>query len=293
MAIHLWSRFWFHRQAGAHIAPFRIFIAGIAMAQFAYYAFNGSAWFGPSGWFSPSTSLHYIGDSVDGTGSVYRWSLLFRYPELSNWFAWLGLLSSVLLAMGIGSRLAPLIAWLCLGMFHHRAPFLIQLHEPLLSACLGYLIIDTGSLTWNRWPTFASGPDRTTVNIALRLAQCQLSIWMLAGVVNMLQFPIWLDGRAVGVLLRDGGGYLSLPNSWGIVGYLATYVIILTQLAIVTCLCKRSWLGIGRGMLIAFSASVLLLLGDWMYAGTLMAMSFVIRPNKPDAQARGSLAAFG
>jgi hypothetical protein len=277
-AVHGWSWFWFNERAASHIAPFRIAIALVAIAQFAYYALNGSAWFGTAGWFSSDTSLHYIGNSVEGTGSVYRWSLLFRNPELSTGFACLGLLSSFLLAMGMGSRLAPLMAWLSLGMFHHRAPFLVELHEPLLSACLGYLVIDTGNLAWNGRPAFASGPDRMTVNMAFRLVQCHFAIWMLASVVNMLQFPVWWDGRAVGILIRNGQGYLSLPDSLPIATSLASYFIIVIHIAIVASMWKRSWRWIGRGLWMAFLACVLLLLGDWMYAGTLLAISFVMWP---------------
>ena len=173
-----WNGFWFTARAPIQISIVRIAIGILTWIVFWQYLMSGSDLFGSSGWFNPDAGRYLIGDGVDGTGSLFRWSPLYRMPSLSPWVAVFGLLASLAMTLGLGARLAPLIAWLALGVFHHRAPVLTLLAEPLLLSALAYLIIEPGRLKWTIKPGLSSGEDRVSANLSIQLIRCHLSLNM-------------------------------------------------------------------------------------------------------------------
>ena len=112
-----------------------------------------------------------------------------------------GLMASLAAMAGVGSRVSTLIVWFCLSNFHHRAPLLTLLYEPLLVAMFAYLTIDPGRNSWSR-PGLFGGPDRITSNVATQLICCHLWIWIAFSVASMLSSPLWWNGEAGWLLLQ-------------------------------------------------------------------------------------------
>ena len=137
---------WFVAGSPKKTSLIRIICGFIAAIHFLLSFANGTHWFGPYGWLNVEAGRFLIGDSVPGTGSFYRWSLLFWYPQSSSWVAGAGLLASLAAIAGMGSRAATLTVWFCLGTFQNRAPLLSLLHEPLLVAMFAYLTIDPAEI---------------------------------------------------------------------------------------------------------------------------------------------------
>ena len=237
-------------------------------------------WYGPAGWFGPNTGRYFIGEGISGTGSAFRWSMLYSYPALVHAVSIIGIFASLAMLLGLGSRLSPLIAWGAMGMFHHRAPFLTLLHEPLLNASLVYLMIEPGRRTWTVRPGLASGTDRVSANIPIRLIMIHLWIWMAFSLASMLANDIWWTGEAGSLLIQTNGGSRVFPAEWPILSQFLAHFIITLQIAFLACMLQPTWRWMSRWLIYLFALCILLLLVDWMYAATLLAMSFAPWPPK-------------
>ena len=272
-----WDDFWFAPQLPESLTLTRMICGFVAAVHFSVWLAQGAMWFGKNGWFNVEAGRFLIGDNIEGTGSVYRWSILYWFPDSSAFFAGCGLLASCAVIAGVGSRLSPFVVWFCLCTFHHRAPLLAITYEPLLVAFMAYLTIDPGRLTWLR-PGLASGESRMTVNFVVQLMKCHLWIWIAFSLSGMLSHSIWWNGEAGWILLDQQYGWLNLSDGWKWMAQLLTHATIASQVAILFCMTQSMYHWLGRWMLFIFVASVLLLLNNWMYASLLVAASLVVWP---------------
>ena len=276
--VHKWNEFWFRPKSPETISLVRIACGLIAAIHFAVLLTNGPEWIGPLGWLNIDAGRYLIGDGVEGTGSHFRWSILYLIPSAVPMVAGVGLLASIAMLTGIGARISPFLAWICLTTFHQRAPLLTLVYEPLLVAILAYLTIDPGRLLWTFRPGLASGQSRVSVNIATLLIQCHLWIWIAFSLLSMLANSSWWNGDAGWLLIQQGHGWLHLSNDWQWLGQLLTHCIIASQAAVLFCMLQSDCRWMGRWMLFFFAFNVLLLLGDWMYASVLLAASLAVWP---------------
>ncbi len=284
-----WNGVWFTPKSPELLSMVRIACGMIAALHFALLLINGSEWFGMHGWFNTDAGRYLIGDGVEGTGSLYRWSILFWFPHSIPIVAGVGLIASTATMAGIGARVSPLLAWFCLSTFHHRSPLLTMVYEPLLVAILAYLIIDPGRLVWTFRPGLASGQARVSVCIATQLIYCHLWIWIAFSLCSMLANPIWWNGDAGWLLIQQGRGWLRLSADRQWLGQLLTHSVIGIQVAILFCMTQSACNWLGRWMLYLFALSVLLLLADWMYASVLLAASLAVWPvpmSRPNTQSK-------
>ena len=276
--IQSWNRFWFTPQKPNRIGTVRVFVGSIVTIKFLILLLVATEWIGTAGWLNTDATRYLIGDGVEGTGSSYRWSLLYIIPGSGVALAVIGMAASGSLALGLGSRLSPVIAWAMLGMFHHRAPMLISIADPLMSAMLVYLIIDPGKTTWDLKPGLASGEDRIGVNIARRLIQCHLVIWMVFSLSTMLSFVSWWNGEAAWALLEPMRSTWKIGDQWQWTGQWLTHCVIALQFAVLASIPATHWRWLGRWMMYLFIACMLLLAKDWMYAAILLVASLTIWP---------------
>ena len=276
--VHWWNSVWFTPKSPELISTVRIACGLIATIHFGVLLINGSEWFGLHGWFNIDAGRFLIGDGVEGTGSVYRWSILYWSPQAVPIVAGVGLLASTAAMAGIGARVSPFLAWFCLSTFHHRSPLLTMVYEPLLVSILAYLIIDPGRLVWTIRPGFSSGQARISVNIANQLIHCHLWIWIAFSLFSMLANPIWWNGEAGWLLIQQWHGWLRLSVDRQWLGQLLTHCVIASQGAILVCMMQNACCWLGRWMLYLFAFNVLLLLGDWMYASVLLTASLAVWP---------------
>ncbi|MEQ1825263.1 MAG: hypothetical protein ABL921_04930 [Pirellula sp.] len=273
-----WNQFWFSARAPGAIAMVRMLIGAIAAIQFAMYLFAGANWLGANGWFDQDAGLYFVGNDVQGTGSQYRWSILYAVPGLVPVVAIVGLIGSLATLLGLGSRLAPLVAWIALTQFHHRAPFLVSTHEPLLGATLAYLLVDTGRLNWTLRPGICSGSSRISANISLQLIRTHFWIWVGFSLSSMLANSSWWNGEACWLLIQSGHGWIPLSDGWQWVAHLFTHGVIGSQFGILVATTHPQLRWLGRWFLYFFLMCIVLFLGDWLYAAVLLATSTAIWP---------------
>jgi hypothetical protein len=273
-----WDRFWFSPRMPQQLDLVRLFGGLVAAILFMNYLATANEWIGPHGWLNAETTRYLIGDGIEGTGSGYRWSLLYGSPGFATLLAVVGVIASVLLASGIGSRVSPVVAWLTLAMFHHRTPMLVGLSEPLVASLLVYLAIDPGRIEWKWTPGLTEERERISANIALRLVQCHFGIWMAFSWMSMLSFPSWWNGEAGWELLNQRFGTPKVTDSYQWVGQFLTHLVIGLQLGILASLFSSHWRWLGRWMAYVFVASMLLLTADAMYAAVLLVFTLAVWP---------------
>jgi len=279
-----WDQFWFKPRGPEHVSCVRIAIGILVTIQFLQYTFSAADWYGENGWFNRDAARFFIGDGVEGTGSIFRWSILFSYPGLATAIAIVGVIASASMVFGIGSRVSPFLAWIALGTFMHRAPFLTLVYEPWLSAMLAYLIIEPGRPKWTIYPGVSSGEPRLSANLAIQLMRCHVLLWVVFSLGSMLAEPVWWNGEAAWMLMKSGNGWIHIPSlsdsdeSWKILGQILTHSVIGLQILVLVCLIVPNCRWLGRWPMVLFASSILLLLGDWMYAALVLATSLAVWP---------------
>ncbi len=273
-----WNSVWFTPKNPESLSMVRIACGLIATSHFLGLMVYGSDWIGPNGWLNVEAGRFLIGDGVDGTGSVYRWSILYWFPQTLSMVVGVGMFASIATAAGLGARISPLLAWFCMSTVHHRAPLLTTVYEPLLVAMLAYLTIDPGRLAWTIRPGLVGGQARISVNIVLQLIRCHFWFWIAFSLSSMLANPIWWNGEAGWLLIQQKRGWLQLPEAWKWIAQLMTHMVIATQAVVLYCMIQNACNWLGRWIVYLFIFGMLLLLGDWMYASVLFAASLAIWP---------------
>jgi hypothetical protein len=262
-----WNDFWFAPVALAAINRVRQLFAIAIALQFLSYLFWVPEWLSGDGWLGSQAGLYLIGQGMPDTGSQYRWSILYwlTSPLAGQVVCLMGLLASVLMFLGIGHRLAPVLAWGCMMMVHHRAPWLTMPSEILMSAGLLYLSIEPGQSTWFRKPADESADrPRVLANIALRCLQIHWILWVGLSFASMLQQPVWWNGEAIGVLSQQGAGWLGKISRDDTIGQLIGLFLLFLHAATLVCLCNRKMKSLGIVFTILLGLSYILLTGDML-----------------------------
>ncbi len=285
--VRAWSAFWFAPSSPRNLGVMRILIGAIAAIHFAAFLSWVPNWLTQDGWYDRPSSLYFIGDGIPGTGSRYRWSILYYWDTAfaATLLCLVGLASSLLTSAGILSRLAPLISWLCFAMISHRAPWLVMPSELLISAFMLYMVVDQARTSWSFRPAVSDGTERGTTTLVARMIQVHFVIWLWFMLVNMLQYTHWLNGTALTMLRElqpNSGLFGSLTDSMS--QWLTHGVILLVIISIMA-------FSNGRLRIAGFVAMILYgflqytIVSDWLYALTLITMGscFLLTPQSEDS----------
>ncbi len=275
-----WDRFWFGIATSRAVSRYRVAIGLVAALHFGLFFTWVPDWLSGDGWFDLETGRYLIGEGLPDTGSFYRWSPLFlaTSPAAAYAVCATGLLASLGLVLGLGARVAPWIAWMCMLTIHHRAPWLSLPGEILMTAGLFYLLIDPGRTVWTFLPGFDDSAERRTANLMLRCGQVHLLIWLVFSVMSMSQYSVWWNGRAVSLLSEQMSSWIGVISSTSYLGQLLTLAIPALQIAAVLFLTRSETRVIGLACLALFAGSVAVFGGDPFYGMALMAMGTVFLP---------------
>jgi len=252
----IWNAFWFAPTDMSAILRVRQSFGILVALQFAWYLLWVPDWLSRDGWLDIDAGRYFIGAGMPGTGSQYRWSILYwlTSPSAAQLVCLLGLLASGLMLFGIGGRLAPLGAWTCMMMVHHRAPWLTMPSEVLASAGLLYLAIAPGLMSARSASARSASarsacenPSTTSVlaNVALRCLQVHWLLWIGWSLASMLQQTSWWDGTAIGILSEQGNTWLGKLTRTGWTSQILGFLTILLHVASGFCLCNRNLRGLG------------------------------------------------
>ena len=275
-----WNEFWFSPVSVASMAWVRQLFALSIAFQFVSYLLWVPQWLSGDGWLGSQAGRYLIGQGMPDTGSQYRWSILYflTSPLAGQAVCVIGFLASVLMFLGLGHRIAPILAWACMMMVHHRAPWLTMPSEILMSAGLFYLAIEPGGSLLPK-PSLKGSADRYSVlaNIALRCLQIHWILWVGLSLASMLQQPVWWTGEAIGLLSEQGSGWLGKITRDAGLGQCISLVFLMLHALSLVCLCNRRLRSLGVVFTILLGMGCIFLTGDLLLgliAGAY-AMAFV------------------
>jgi len=260
-----WNEFWFSPVTLGTMDRVRQLFGLTIAFQFVSYLFWVPQWLSGDGWLGSQAGRYLIGQGMPDTGSQYRWSILYwlTSPLAGQAVCVIGFLASVLMFLGIGHRGAPILAWVCMMMVHHRAPWLTMPSEVLMSAALFYLAIEPGaSLLLKR--SHKESADRCSVlaNIALRCLQIHWILWVGLSLASMLQQPVWWNGEALGLLSEQGSGWFGKVSRSSELGQCIGLAFLMLHPLSLVCLCNRRFRSLGVLFTILLGMGYILLTGD-------------------------------
>lgn len=260
-----WNEFWFSPVTLGTMDRVRQLFGLTIAFQFVSYLFWVPQWLSGDGWLGSQAGRYLIGQGMPDTGSQYRWSILYwlTSPMAGQAVCVIGFLASVLMFLGIGHRGAPILAWACMMMVHHRAPWLTMPSEVLMSAALFYLAIEPGaSLLLKR--SHKESADRCSVlaNIALRCLQIHWVLWVGLSLASMLQQPVWWNGEALGLLSEQGSGWFGKVSRSSELGQCIGLAFLMLHPLSLVCLCNRRFRSLGVLFTILLGMGYILLTGD-------------------------------
>jgi hypothetical protein len=242
----------------------QLFALAIAL-QFVFYLFWVPQWLSGDGWLGSQAGRYLIGQGMPDTGSQYRWSILYwlTSPLAGQAVCVIGFLASVLMFLGIGHRGAPILAWVCMMMVHHRAPWLTMPSEVLMSAGLFYLALEPGaSLLLNRSNKESADRYSVLANIGLRCLQIHWLLWVGLSLASMLQQPVWWNGEAIGLLSEQGSGWFGKVSRSAELGQCIGLAFLILHPLSLVCLCNRRFRSLGVLFTILLGMGYILLTGD-------------------------------
>jgi hypothetical protein len=260
-----WNEFWFSSVTLGTMDRVRQLFALVIAFQFVFYLFWVPQWLSGDGWLGSQAGRYLIGQGMPDTGSQYRWSILYwlTSPLAGQAVCVIGFLASVLMFLGIGHRSAPILAWACMMMVHHRAPWLTMPSELLMSAALFYLAIEPGA-SLLRKRSHKESADRCSVlaNIALRCLQIHWVLWVGLSLASMLQQPVWWNGEALGLLSEQGSGWFGKVSRSSELGQCIGLAFLMLHPLSLLCLCNRRFRSLGVLFTILLGMGYILLTGD-------------------------------
>lgn len=192
-----WSRFWFTPTPTSTLAVVRIAYGAVLLAWTLSLSLDLTAFFTTSG-VVPQRPR-----------SAWTWSLFDLFPSDTAVLVVFVLLAAaaVCLLVGYRTRLAALVAQVCLISFSARNPYMLNSGDILLRVIGFYLVLAPAgaALSVDRWrlaPTspWWAFPERAPW--ALRLIQLQISAMYGFAVWGKLRGVTWNDGTAVSYALR-------------------------------------------------------------------------------------------
>lgn len=295
-----WKRFWFSARPPATLSYVRVAISCVAGAWFASFINSTSAWFTPDGLLTRELSEQLL--QFDQASRWQNWSPLWLSENamLINGWLIIGLVLSLVSAIGLGGRTLLVILLLWVIAWAHRITWLQGPVEPALVASLAYLIVEPGGRLWGG-PTASSNsvslprilpPATWQAGLALRLLQTHWWLLVAAGLLSQLASLIWWRGEGVWWLASAGRSHLlsleMLRGQPALTNALSHGVIVAQMLALWLLIVPSARsLGIALGVLVA---CIYGLVADQLLYGLLLASMLISFYNSSscDQQSRNS-----
>jgi hypothetical protein len=279
--LDIWIEFWLRPAHARVAAQLRVALGCVGLFIVGMHWWNWSGLISTGGFLDRDSTLTLL------TGRTrFRLSPLFFTDAawfVNTYFATL-FISIVVVIVGIGQRIAPVIAWLLFLGLMHRLPSLQSLADPLMSAGLMYLIIDPGKLSHPLRPGFCDDEQRSTTRLAARLTQLHIGLWMLAALMSHLSGVIWWNGQAVWFLTAADQSYVTTltqlaESPW--IGEALTHGIILTLALAVLGLLSFRFAKVTLIAAVMYWLCIMGVAGEWTYGLAGIALcSVLLRPNE-------------
>jgi hypothetical protein len=197
-----WDRFWFAPRAADTLAVLRM-VTGLMLAYVhLVWLSQVSHFFGPTAWIDGATNrmLHANG---------FAWSYLsyVSSPALVSVHQVLAIVVSLLMAVGLWTRVVVPLAWfMTLMVCHRQTGALFGLDQIVMMLAMYLMIAPSGAVAsvdaWRRRRTGGSfwtpaNVPQVTANVATRLIQLHLCVIYLFGGISKLRGDLWWEGSAM------------------------------------------------------------------------------------------------
>lgn len=268
-----WNRFWFTPADPAPCAALRIAVGLLAALHLASLGVELDRWYGREGLLPPPTvDMLITGGNLDQSHYHFTYLAPLEGTQLAVVHA-LAIAAALAFAAGLFTRVSGVLTLIAVLAYVHRVPQVAGHAEPALAFLLLYLCIaPSGSrLSLDRWialrradagqPPELDNADQPSVaaNVALRLIQVHLAMFVLMMGLTKLSAAAWWDGDAIWHLLAQPhsrpldltwlGGWPLAVNFW-------THAALYYELAFPVLVWNRS----ARPLLIALGVVHWLLL---------------------------------
>jgi hypothetical protein len=196
--VDAWNRFFFAPQSPVPIGLFRAIYGTLVVATLALLRPDWLAWYGPHAWVSLST-MHQL-----ESGS--RLNLLAVLPQTNAWiesFFWVFLVSALLLAVGLFTRVNSVIVFVCLASMQQRNLYITHGGDTFLRVAGFFLIfapagaalsLDRLIRIWRGKGDSQLQPQRPW---AQRMIQFELAIMYFASFCWKIEGLPWVQGTAL------------------------------------------------------------------------------------------------
>ncbi len=275
--IRCWEDFWFTPRSNEILAVIRICCGSMLVYMHLVWASQSSNFFGDHAWIDNATirSLH-----ARDYGWSYLWYLQSAWSLMSHHL--LTIVVSLMMALGLFSRLTVPLAWGLTLMYCHRLTgALFGLDQVVMMLAMYTMLAPAGAKysldsvvrrrIGDRWWLPSPAPSVAT-NIAIRLIQVHLCVIYLFGGLSKLRGEMWWEGSALWFAAITYE-YQSMDITW--IGRYPVLVAILTHATVFweSFYCALVWPKLTRpimlGMAVFVHGGIALALGMITF-GTMM-----------------------
>lgn len=203
-AVRAWDGFFFTPADPVVLGLIRVATGVLLLWSFGWLGVDLEAWLGSEGWMD--------GESVRASLPPTGWSVWLWVPEGLIWPVYAGVMAVlVCFTLGIGSRVAAVLAWVAVMSTNRRVPVMLFGFDNVVATWTLYLAACGASgqaVSVDRWLRRRRGeagrPEGSVgANLGLRLIQLHLClIYASAGLAKLQGVP-WWDGSALGMLLGN------------------------------------------------------------------------------------------
>jgi Vitamin K-dependent gamma-carboxylase len=192
-----WESFFFKPESPICIALFRVLYGICVSATIILLHSDWLEWYGTHAWVSERT-MHVVEPGI-------RLNLFGLFPENDRWIAyffWIALLFSVMLTIGLWTRVSSIAVFLCLNSLQQRALFITHGGDKFLRVA-GFFLMFAPAGAVLSVDHFLRLRNRTTEAIQLRapwaqrMIQFELTLLYFTSFLWKLKGHMWLDGTAL------------------------------------------------------------------------------------------------
>jgi hypothetical protein len=192
-----WESFFFKPESPICIALFRILYGICVSATIILLHSDWLEWFGTHAWVSEPT-MHILEPGI-------RLNLFALFPQSDQWvecFFWIALLFSVMLTIGLWTRVSSIAVFLCLNSLQQRALFIVHGGDKFLRFA-GFFLMFAPAGAVLSVDHFISLRNKTTEAIQLRapwaqrMIQFELALLYFTSFLWKMKGHTWLDGTAL------------------------------------------------------------------------------------------------
>ncbi|MBA2115695.1 hypothetical protein [Bremerella alba] len=287
-----WNQFWFQRESPKTVSCLRIVVGAVALIYALTFTSELAIWFADGG-VLPVDRTYRLTGAADPSARVFYWSIFYFARNSMQLYVLhaVGLISILLFATGLQTRITSIIATVFVLSYAERAPMLMGVLEPLLCPVMLYLCLAPcgAYFSVDAWLRRRKGdtlevPASFTSHLATRLIQVHVVAfyWMMA--FAKLGNPVWWNGEAMWWLIAQPDNRLVdltfLGGSEGsrLIVFAWSHMVVFFELAFGLLIWFRIWRPLLTTLAVFHWTGLGLVTGNWEFAILMIGLSLAFAP---------------